>query len=123
MGALMAASIERRLMRLEEAEHRRELERRAAVLAEAYGVDWATSWRIVTRTEEACKRCAGYTDAREAALCIARELDHDEAAADELLSLTEQLAEEMTAGLTFEQLVRRRAEEWRREMGATRGCG
>ena len=113
---MVASSVETRLARLEEAEHRRELEHRAAVLADAYGEDLETARRTVARAAEACRRCAGIADPRAAAACIAREMGHDdESAADELLALAEELAEGMTGGMTFEQFVRRRAAEVRRE--------
>jgi hypothetical protein len=118
------ASIAARLARLEGAEHRRELEGRAAGLAKGFDMQPAEALAIVERVDEAYRQCARLGgDVRAVSRCMARRLGDDDAAADELLDLAERIAEDSEAGLTYVQIVRREGAEWRRRREVRSGDG
>ena len=120
----MPAGLAARLTRLEAAEERREPELRAATIVAAYGSSWAAAWEIVLRADAACRRCAALGgDERERAICVARELGHEDpvATAEEYLARARRMGEEIAAGLSVEQSVQRRAAEFRQEMEASGG--
>lgn len=117
----MPVSIAARLARLEQAEERRTLERRAAVVVSVYGCERELAWDIVVRSDAACRKCAAIGgDERAQAICIARELGHEdaEATAEEYLASLERIARRRSGGLGNEEILRLMcAERWGEEAG------
>jgi hypothetical protein len=107
----MAAGIESRLAKLEQAEERRDLEHWTGVLAAAYELDAGEVREVLIRAIAACKRCAAFgDDTPRRAACIVAELDLGiEPAA--MVAHLGRWAECRARGLSDEQIVRLHATE------------